>query len=85
MSTSSETGTKVRLKRKKVEESYNKFIKKKINYIILFFVIALIIAGIAVTLGCFPLGVSGVYLIIFHGLSTETLGGDYFRCRCCSW
>nr|QNO57977.1 vitamin B12 import system permease protein BtuC [Methanosarcinales archaeon ANME-1 ERB7] len=76
MSTSSETGTKVRLERKKVEESYNKFIRKKIKYIILSFVIILIIAGIAVVLGCFPLSVSDVYSIIFHGLSTETLGEE---------
>ena len=76
MSTSSETGTKVRLGRKKVEESYNKFIRKKIKYIILSFVIILIIAGIAVVLGCFPLSVSDVYSIIFHGLSTETLGEE---------
>ncbi|MBE9593833.1 MAG: iron chelate uptake ABC transporter family permease subunit, partial [Proteobacteria bacterium] len=76
MSMSSETGTKIRLGRKKVEESYNKFIKKKIRYIILFFVIVLVIAGIAVALGCFPLSVSEVYSIIFHGLSTETLGDE---------
>jgi len=76
MSTSSEIGTKVRLERKKVEESYNKFIRKKIRYIILFFVIVLIIAGIAVALGCFPLSVSEVYSIILHGLSTETLGDE---------
>ncbi|HID19596.1 MAG TPA: iron ABC transporter permease, partial [Methanophagales archaeon] len=76
MSTSSETGTKVRLKRKKVEESYNKFIRKKIYYIIFFFLIALIIAGIAVGLGCFPISFSEVYSILFHGLSTETLGDE---------
>jgi len=76
MSKSSETGTKVRLGRKKVEESYNKFIRKKIRYIILLLVIASIIAGIAVVLGCFPLSVSEVYSIIFHGLSTQTLGDE---------
>ncbi len=76
MSMSSETGTKIRLGRKKVEESYNKFIKKKIRYIILFFVIVLVIAGIAVALGCFPLSVSAVYSIILHGLSTQTLGDE---------
>ena len=70
MSTSSETGTKVKIERKKVEESYNKFIRKKIKYIILFFVTVSIIAGIAVALGCFPLSVSAVYSIILHGLST---------------
>ena len=76
MSMSSETGTKIRLGRKKVEESYNKFIRKKIRYILLFFVIVLVIAGIAVALGCFPLSVSEVYSIIFHGLSTQTLGDE---------
>lgn len=76
MSMSSETGTKVRLGRKKVEESYNKFIRKKIRYSILLLVIASIIASIAVVLGCFPLSVSEVYSIIFHGLSTQTLGDE---------
>lgn len=76
MSTSSETGTRVRQKRIEVAESYNKFIKKKINYIVLFFVIVLFMAGIAVALGCFPLSFSEVYSIIFHGPSTETLGEE---------
>ena len=76
MATSSAVGTKTKLKRIEVAESYKKLIRRKINYIILFLVIVLIIAGIAVALGCFPLTVSGVYSIIFHGLSTQTLGEE---------
>jgi len=76
MATSSERGTKLAQKRLEVAESYNKFIRKKIYYIIIFFVTVLFIAGIAVALGCFPLSVSEVYSFIFHGPSTETLGDE---------
>ena len=76
MTSSSEVGTKAKLKRIEAAEGYKKLIRRKILYIILFLVTVLVIAGIAVTLGCFPLSVSGVYSIIFHGLSTETLGEE---------
>lgn len=76
MATSTEVGTKAKLKRIEVAEGYKKLIRRKIYYILLFLATVLVIAGIAVALGCFPLSVSAVYSIIFHGMSTETLGEE---------
>jgi len=60
----SETGTK----RAEIKEQYKKFIGRKILFIFSSIILIFIIAGIAATLGSYPITVTEVYSIIWHGL-----------------
>ncbi|NQE05513.1 Cobalamin import system permease protein BtuC, partial [ANME-1 cluster archaeon GoMg1] len=58
------TGTK----RAEIKEQYKKFIGRKILFILFSLILIFIIAGVAATLGSFPITVTEVYSIIWHGL-----------------
>jgi iron complex transport system permease protein len=64
-STEAITGTR---KRAEIKEQYKRFIGRKILFILSCFILIFIIAGIAATLGSFPITVTEVYSIIWHGL-----------------
>ena len=51
-----------------IKEQYKKFIGRKILFILFSLILIFIIAGIAATLGSFPITVTEVYSIIWHGL-----------------
>ena len=55
-------------KRVEIKEQYKKFIGRKILFILFSLILIFIIAGIAATLGSYPITVTEVYSIIWHGL-----------------
>ena len=59
------TGTR---KIAEIKEQYKKFIGRKILFILFSLILIFIIAGIAATLGSYPITVTEVYSIIWHGL-----------------
>lgn len=67
MTSSTETipGTE---KRAKIKEQYKKFIGRKITFILFCLVLIFIIAGVAATIGSYPITVAEVYSIIWQGL-----------------
>jgi iron complex transport system permease protein len=64
-STEAITGTR---KRAEIKEQYKRFIGRKILFILSCVILIFIIAGVAATLGSFPITVTEVYSIIWHGL-----------------
>jgi len=64
--TETETGTKT--KKAEIREQYKKFIGRKIIFICSCSILILVIAGVAATLGSYPITVKEVYSIIWHGL-----------------
>jgi len=65
LSTEMITGAK---KRAEIKEQYKRFIGRKILFILFSIILIFIIAGVAATLGSYPITVMEVYSIIFHGL-----------------
>jgi len=63
-----ETGTGTKTKKAEIIEQYKKFIGRKIIFIFSCIILILIIAGVAATLGSYPITVKKVYSIIWHGL-----------------
>jgi len=55
-------------KRTAIKEQYKKFIGRKIIFILSSLILIFIFAGISATLGSYPITVTEVYSIIFHGL-----------------
>jgi iron complex transport system permease protein len=55
-------------KRAKIKAQYKKFIGRKITFILFCIVLIFAIAGLAATLGSFPITVAEVYTIIWEGL-----------------
>jgi iron complex transport system permease protein len=51
-----------------IKEQYKKFIGRKILFILFSLILIFIIAGVAATLGSYPITVTEVYSIIWHGL-----------------
>ena len=68
MPSGTETITGTRTKRAEIKEQYKKFIGRKILFILFSLLLIFIIAGIAATLGSYPITVTEVYSIIWHGL-----------------
>lgn len=68
MASSTETISGTRTKRAEIKEQYKKFIGRKILFIFSTLVLIFIIAGIAATLGSYPITVTEVYSIIWRGL-----------------
>lgn len=62
------TGTGTRTKRAEIIEQYKKFIGRKIIFIFSCIILIFVIAGVAATLGSYPITVKEVYSIIWHGL-----------------
>ncbi len=67
MASSAETKTGME-KRAEIKARYKKFIGRKIIFILSSLVLIFIIAGVAATLGSFPISVIAVYSIIWHGI-----------------
>ena len=61
-------------KKTEIKAQYKKFIGRKILFIFSCLILIFVIAGVAATLGSFPISVEGVYAIIWYGLfkSPET-------------
>jgi iron complex transport system permease protein len=55
-------------KRAKIKAQYKKFISRKIIFILFCLILIFIIAGLAATLGSYPITVTEVYAIIWYGL-----------------
>lgn len=74
MTSSTETIAGTRTKRVEIKAEYKKFIGRKILFILFSLILIFIIAGVAATLGSYPITVTEVYSIIWHGLfqSAET-------------
>ncbi|MFZ2071576.1 MAG: iron ABC transporter permease [Halobacteriota archaeon] len=68
MTSSTETITGARRKSAEIKAQYKKFIGRKIIFILSCVILIFIIAGIAATLGSYPISVTEVYSIIWHGL-----------------
>ncbi len=68
MPSGTETITGTRTKSAEIKEQYKKFIGRKIIFILFSLLLIFIIAGIAATLGSYPITVTEVYSIIWHGL-----------------
>jgi iron complex transport system permease protein len=68
MPSSTETITGTRTKSAGIKEQYKKFIGRKILFILFSLLLIFIIAGIAATLGSYPITVIEVYSIIWHGI-----------------
>ncbi|MCK4736382.1 MAG: iron ABC transporter permease [Methanophagales archaeon] len=68
MTSSDETIPRIGTKSAEIKEQYKKFIGRKILFIFSSIILIFIIAGIAATLGSFPISVTEVYSIIWHGL-----------------
>ena len=68
MTSRSDAITETRTKRAEIKEQYRKFIGRKILFILFSLILIFIIAGIAATLGSYPITVTEVYSIIWHGL-----------------
>ena len=68
MTSSSETITETgRTKRAEIKEQYKKFIGRKIIFMLSCIIAIFIVAGISATLGSYPITVTEVYSLIFHG------------------
>ncbi len=68
MTSSSEAITEIRTKRAEIKAQYKKFVGRKIIFILSSLVLIFIIAGVAATLGSYPITVIEVYSIIWHGI-----------------
>ena len=68
MTPSVDTVPETRTKGGEIKGEYQRFIGRKILFIFSSLVLIFIIAGVAATLGTYPLTVSEVYSIIWHGL-----------------
>ncbi len=68
MTSSTETISGIGTERAEIKAQYKKFIGRKILFIISSLILIFIIAGVAATLGSYPITVTEVYSIIFHGL-----------------
>ncbi|MHC1611001.1 MAG: FecCD family ABC transporter permease [Candidatus Methanospirareceae archaeon] len=68
MTSSTETITGTRTRRSEIKAEYKKFIGRKILFILSSLILIFIIAGISATLGSYPISVTEVYSIIWHGL-----------------
>jgi len=64
----SSAGTTATTERKEIKEQYKKFIGRKILFILFSLILIFIIAGVAATLGSYPITVIEAYSIIWHGL-----------------
>jgi iron complex transport system permease protein len=62
------TETGIKTKKAEIIEQYKKFIGRKIIFIFSCIILILVIAGVAATLGSYPITVKEVYSIIWHGL-----------------
>ncbi|RZN43467.1 MAG: iron ABC transporter permease [Methanophagales archaeon ANME-1-THS] len=60
--------TGIGTKGREIKAQYNKFIGRKILFILVSLILIGLIAGISTTLGSYPITVSEVYTIIWHGL-----------------
>ena len=58
-----------------IKTQYKKFVGRKILFILLSLILMFIIAGVSATLGSYPISVTEVYSIIWHGIfqNVETL------------
>lgn len=74
MTSSSETTTEIGIKRAEIKEQYKKFTGRKVSFILSCIAALFLIASISTTLGSFPITVTEVYSIIYHGFfqSPET-------------
>ncbi len=68
MTSSTETISGTKTKRAEIKAEYKKFIGRKIIFIFSSIILIFIIAGVAATLGSYPITVTEVYSIIWHGL-----------------
>jgi iron complex transport system permease protein len=68
MTSSTETITGTRTRRAEIKAEYKKFIGRKILFIFSSLILIFIIAGVAATLGSYPITVTEVYSIIWQGL-----------------
>jgi len=68
MTSSIETITGTRTKSAEIKEQYKKFVGRKILFILFSLVLIFVIAGVAATLGSYPITVTEVYSIIWQGL-----------------
>lgn len=68
MTSRSEAMTEIGTKRAEIKEQYKKFIGRKIIFMLSCIIAIFTIAGISATLGSYPITVTEVYSIIFHGL-----------------
>ncbi len=59
---------KAKTERAQITARYNKYIKMKIFFILLLFILVIIAAGIAVTIGAYQISFTEVYSILFHCL-----------------
>ena len=68
------TETETKTKRAEIKEEYKKFIGRKIIFILSCVTVIFAVAGVAATLGSYPITVIEVYSIIWHGIfqSIET-------------
>ena len=68
------TETETKTKRAEIKEEYKKFIGRKIIFILSCVTVIFAVAGVAATLGSYPITVIEVYSIIWHGIfqSVET-------------
>jgi len=60
-----------------IKAQYKKFVGRKILFILLSLILIFIIAGVSATLGSYPISVTEVYSIIWHGIfqNVETTQG----------
>ena len=64
MTSSTETISGIGTKSAEIKEQYKKFIGRKILFILFSLILIFIIAGVAATLGSYPITVTEVYSII---------------------
>jgi iron complex transport system permease protein len=77
-STETITGTRTGTRRsEEIKEEYKRFTGRKIMFILFSLILIFIIAGVSATLGSYPITVTEVYSIIWHGLfkDAETTKG----------
>ena len=53
-----------------IKEQYKKFVGRKIFFIFFFTALIVVISGVSATLGSYPITVTEVYSIIWHGIGT---------------
>lgn len=68
MTSSTETITGTRTRRAEIKAEYKRFAGRKILFIFSSLLVIFIIAGVAATLGSYPITVTEVYSILWHGL-----------------
>ena len=76
MTSSAETKTGME-KRAEIKERYKKFVGRKIIFILSSLVLIFILAGVAATLGSYPITVTEVYSIIWHGIPKIVQNADF--------